>query len=79
MSPGAGNFAEPGEIELRGQYLIFVARRESSVHRVNLQSGEIGHATGARPTEIYSEWSLVQSDGNRTERFTSTSVRRGTE
>ena len=67
VSPGAGNFAEPGEIELRGQYLIFVARRESSVHRVNLQSGEIGHATGARPAEIYSEWSLVQTDGNRTE------------
>jgi hypothetical protein len=67
MSPGEGNFAEPGEIELRGRYLIFVARRDSSVYRVNLQSGEIGHPTGERPAEIYSEWSLVQTDGNRTE------------
>jgi TIR domain len=67
MFPGAGNFAQPGEIELRGHDLIFVARRGSSVYRVNLQSGEIGHPTGAQPAEIYSEWSLVQTDGNRTE------------
>jgi hypothetical protein len=35
----------------------------SGVLRVNLQSGEIGRATGAPPLEIYSEWSLIRMDG----------------
>jgi hypothetical protein len=69
MTPGAGNFAESGEIELHGRHLIFVTnvQSDSSVIRVNLQSGEIGRATGARPVEIYSGWSLVRTNGDRTE------------
>jgi hypothetical protein len=64
-TPGAQNIAEPGEIELRGSDLVFVTQKQgdSSVMRVNLRSGEISHATGARPVEIYSEWSLVRIDG----------------
>jgi hypothetical protein len=63
-TPGAQNIAEPGEIELRDSDLVFITQEQddSSVMRVNLRSGEISHATGARPVEIYSEWSLVRTD-----------------
>jgi hypothetical protein len=50
-TPGAGNIGQPGEIELQGDQLIFVAH---SSLRVNLQSGEIDRASGLRPAEIYS-------------------------
>jgi hypothetical protein len=73
MTPGRGHIAEPGEIELHGRDLIFVTNvsygsgGSPKIFRVNLQSGEISDASGAAPTEIYSEWSLVRTDGNRTE------------
>src|ERR1700730_2126769 len=54
LTPGAGNFAEPGEIELHGNGLVFVAvdRLDGSYLRVDLQSGAIGRATAARAAEI---------------------------
>jgi hypothetical protein len=71
-TPGAGNIAKSGEIELHGRDLIFVTNVPfgspgSSIMRVNLQSGGIGRATGVAPAEIYSEWSLVRTDGNLTQ------------
>jgi hypothetical protein len=65
---GRGNIAQVGEIELRERNLFFVARQASrtgsdTYYRVNLQSGEIELSSGARPHEIYSEWSLVRTDG----------------
>jgi TIR domain len=73
MTPGAGNFAEHGEIELHGDNLIFVASRRGSPFRVNLQSGEIGRSTGVRPKSIRNGRWYVQK-GIVLKRFTSTSV-----
>jgi hypothetical protein len=60
-SAGAGNFAQPGEIELHGNELIFVTQPHGDqriTYRVNLKSGDIGRSSGTAPVEIYSEWSI---------------------
>lgn len=68
VTPGAGHFGTPGEIELYGGGLIFVTTPQGGTPlRVDVKSGTIGRATGERPTEIYSEWSVVRATGDRTE------------
>jgi hypothetical protein len=64
---GKGHFAQPGEIELHGGCLFFVTQPHADsgiIFRVDLQSGDIGRASGAAPVEIYSEWSI--QDGTET-------------
>ncbi len=67
VAPGKGHFAQPGEIELHGDRLFFVTPPHADsgiIFRVDLQSGDIGRASGAMPVEIYSEWSI--QDGAET-------------
>jgi hypothetical protein len=67
VTPGKGNFAQPGEFELHGSRLLFVTKPHGDdriTYRVDLQSGDIGRSTGAAPVEIYSEWSI--QDGAET-------------
>jgi hypothetical protein len=65
VTPGASNFAVQGEIERHGEDLIFVTRPQGeTIHcRVNLETGATAFASGERPIEIYSEWSVVQANG----------------
>jgi hypothetical protein len=60
---GAGNIAQPGELELQNGDLILVATQQGGnpFYRVNLKTGDIGFSSG-RPTEIYSRWSLADGD-----------------
>ncbi len=72
VTPGAGNVAQSGEIELHGGDLIFITTPQGDppmrvTLRVNIQSGVIGRASGTAPVEIYSQWSVVRTAGNRTE------------
>jgi hypothetical protein len=68
VTPGAGHFATPGEIELHGDGLIFVTTPQAGTPlRVDVKSGTIGRSTGERPTEIYSEWSVVRATGDKSE------------
>jgi hypothetical protein len=68
VTAGAGNFAQPGEIELHDGNLIFVTTpQDRSPMRVNLKSGTIGYSTGKRPAEIYSAWSIVRKHGEQLE------------
>jgi hypothetical protein len=70
VTPGAGHFATPGEIELHGGGLIFVTTPQGgTLLRVDVKSGTIGRATGERSTEIYSEWSVVRAKGDKTEKL----------
>jgi len=68
--PGAGNIAQPAEIEIRCGGMIFVTQpqdRGNLILRVDLESGGIGRADGERPTEIYSCWSLVRANAHNHE------------
>jgi hypothetical protein len=68
VAPGANNFAQPGKIELHNGGLIFVTNPQGGLRmRVDVGSGAIGFASGAAPVEIYSEWSVIRTDGGRTE------------
>jgi hypothetical protein len=64
ITPGKGNIAQPGEIELYDRRLIFVTKPpDGTIYRVDLQSGDIGFSSGVAPTEIYSEWSIQDGTG----------------
>jgi hypothetical protein len=65
VTGGKLHIGEPGDIELHGGRLIFVTKPQGDglVRRVDLQSGDVGFATGAA-VEIYSEWSI--QDGAET-------------
>jgi hypothetical protein len=68
VTPGAGHFAAPGEIELCGGGLTLVTTPQGgTLLRIDVTSGTIGRATGERPMEIYSEWSVARTTGNKTE------------
>lgn len=61
ITQGKGNFAEPGEIELHGNQLLFVTKPHGDdriTYRVDVQTGDIDRSSGAAPVEIYSEWSI---------------------
>jgi hypothetical protein len=61
VTPGKGNFAQPGEIELHGGRLLFVTRPHGDdriTYRVDLQSGDISRSSPVAPVEIYSEWTI---------------------
>jgi len=60
-TPGKGNFARSGEIELRGGRLLFVTQPhgdERITYRVDLQSGNMSRSSPVAPVEIYSEWTI---------------------
>jgi hypothetical protein len=66
VAPGKGNYAEPGEIELHGNQLLFVTQPHDDnrmIYRVDLQSGDIGRSSGLAPVEIYSQWSIQDGAG----------------
>jgi hypothetical protein len=67
-TPGRGNFAESGEIELQNSGLTFVTQLQAGRRlRVDLTSGAIGQGTSVPPVEIYSKWSVVQTVGGLSE------------
>jgi hypothetical protein len=64
ITPGEGHFALPGEVEIRGGGLLFITHEQGGLRwRVDVQAGNIDLSHRPRPVEIYSEWSLVQTDG----------------
>jgi hypothetical protein len=81
VTQGAGNFAQPGEIELRGHHLIFVStiQGDSSLMRVNLSPEKLdlpiarrskfiqnGHSFGQIGTELRRYTHTVMMTGIRT-------------
>jgi hypothetical protein len=64
VTPGAGNIAEPAEIEVRNGGLIFVTKRQDGIKlQVDIGSGAMAKHDAAPSFEIYSEWSLSGADG----------------